>query len=112
MWTKDGKIYNGGGIVLGDMWYSNPTREQFIAAGWVWKEVPPSPPAPKRYSKLKIVRKLGERWPEYKAGLEANGMWDEFDQSAFLDEDDPVFAAVYATLSDAEKEMLEECLYE
>lgn len=47
MWRdKDGKIYTRGGIVVGNMWYSNPTREQFIAAGWTWEEPVPPPPAP------------------------------------------------------------------
>ncbi len=24
MWIKNGKIYSGGGICVGNMWYSNP----------------------------------------------------------------------------------------
>ncbi len=112
MWIKDGIIYHSGGIVIDGMRHFNPSPEQFVAAGYTEYVPPPAPPAPKRYSKLKIVRKLGANWPTYKAALEANGWWDEFDQSAFLEENDPVFAAVYATLNDAEKEMLEECLYD
>ncbi len=44
MWTKNGKIYSGGGICVGNMWYSNPTPEQFRAAGCTWQD--PAPPEP------------------------------------------------------------------
>lgn len=112
MWKRNGKIYHGEGIIIGKMWYSNPSREQFIAGGWEEFTPEPPPPAPKRYSKLKVIRALGERWGEYKAGLEANGLYDQFMAAAWLDESDPAFAAVYATLSDAEKEALAGCLYD
>ena len=115
MWKKGDRIYKSEGVCIRDKWYSNPSREQMREAGWTWIEPEPEPvpPPPKRYSKLKIVRKLGERWPEYKAGLEANGLFDQFMAAQFLAEDDPAFAAVYATLTDAEKETLDtECLYE
>ena len=112
MWRKDGKIYRNEGVVIGKMWYSNPSREQFIAAGWTEFTPEPPPPAPKRYSKLKVIRALGERWPEYRAGLEANGLLDEFMAAQFLAEDDPAFAAVLATLSDAEREALAGCEYD
>lgn len=108
-WIRDGVVYKGGGIILDGKRYWNPTDEQMIAAGW---ERYTPPPAPKRYSKLKIIRALGDNWPRYKAALETNGWWDQFDQAAWLDENDPVFSAVYATLNDAEKEMLEGCLYD
>lgn len=112
MWRKDGKIYNGKGICVGKMWYSNPSREQFVAAGWEEFTPEPAPPAPKRYSKLKVIRALGERWPEYRAGLEAAGLWDQFVAAAWLDESDPAFAAVLATLTPEEREALAGCEYE
>lgn len=67
--------------------------------------------SPRRiYSKLKIVRALGEvGWPLKKAELEAAGLWEEWNAAQELAFDDQVFAAIYAQLSDEEKEMLEEC---
>ena len=115
LWQKNGKIYQGGGVVVDGMRHFNPSPEQFIAAGYTEYVPPvpePAPAAPKRYSKLKVIRALGERWPEYKAGLEANGLLDQFMAAAYLDESDPAFAAALATLTDAEREALEECRYE
>ena len=113
MWIKDGVIYQGGGIYLDGMWYSNPTPEQFRAAGWEEYTPPPVPPAPKRYSKLKIIRALGDGWAAKKAQLEAAGVLDEFMAAQFMAEDDPVFGAVYSHLTDEEKRILdEECQYD
>ena len=118
MWIKDGVIYQNGGIYLDGMWYSNPTPEQFRAAGYEWREPAPpepepAPPAPKRYSKLKIIRALGDGWAAKKAQLEAAGVLDEFMAAQFMAEDDPVFGAVYSHLTDEEKRILdEECQYD
>lgn len=110
MWIKDGVIYTGGGVVLDGKRYWFPTDEQFIAAGWA-RYTPP--PAPKRYSKLKVIRALGSGWEAKKAQLEAAGLYDQFVAAAFLAEDDPAFAPVYASLTDDEREMLDtECLYD
>ncbi len=112
MWKKDGIIYHGGGIVLNGVWYSNPTPEQFIAAGYHWEEPAPVPEPPKRYSKRKIIDALGEAWEAKKAELIAAGFYDKFVNSTYLCIDDPDFAAVYENLSDEEKAMLEECIYD
>lgn len=112
MWAKDGKTYTGGGIVVAGMWHSTPTAEMFRAAGWTWTEPPAPVPLPKRYSKLKVIRALGEGWAAKKAELEAAGVLDEFMAAAFLDESDPAFAAVLATLTEAEREALAGCEYE
>ena len=108
MWIKDGVIYQGGGIYLEGRWYSNPMPGQFRAAGWKWGE------PPKKYSKRKIIDALGaEGWAIKKAELEAAGFYDKFVNSTYLCVDDPDFAAVYETLSDEEKEVLDtECLYD
>ena len=42
---KNGVIYHGGGIVIGDMRYFNPTPEQFRQAGYT-EYVPPTPVPP------------------------------------------------------------------
>lgn len=111
---KDGKIYAGGGIVLDGMRHFTPSPEQFRAAGYT-EYVPPTPePAPKRYSKRKIIDALGaEGWAVKKAELEAAGFYDKFVNSTYLCVDDPDFAEVYESLSDEEKELLNtECLYD
>ena len=109
MWIKDGVIYTGGGVVLDGKRYWFPTDEQFIAAGW--ERYTPQP-APKRYSKLKVIRALGSGWEAKKLQLEQAGLYDQFVAAAWLAEDDPAFAAVLATLTDAEKAALEECIYD
>ena len=113
MWIKDGVIYQCGGIYLDGMWYSNPTPEQFRAAGWEEYTPPPVPPPPKRYSKLKIIDALGEAWAAKKAELEAAGVYEKFSQATYLSTDYPEFAAIYENLSDGEQRILaEECLYD
>ena len=48
LWVKDGKIYQGGGVVVGNMRHFNPSPEQFIAAGYT-EYIPPTPePDPKQ----------------------------------------------------------------
>lgn len=112
MWIKDGVIYTGGGIVLDGKRYWFPTPEQFEAAGWEeFTPEPPTPP-PKRYSKLKIIRALGSGWEAKKLMIEQAGLWDQFVAAAWLDENDPAFAAVLATLSDEEREALAGCEYD
>ena len=44
MWKKDGKVYDNEGVVVGNLRHSNPTPEQFIAAGWIWEEPDPDDP--------------------------------------------------------------------
>lgn len=106
MWVKDGKEYTGGGIILDGKRYWQPTPEQFEAAGYHWEE------PPKRYSKLKVIRALGSAWEAKKLQLEQAGLYDQFVAAAWLDESDPAFAAVLATLTPEEREALEECLYD
>lgn len=114
MWIKDGLIFRGRLEIDGRTSFiaGEPPAEVMRANGWA-EYTPPAPePEPKRYSKLKIVRALGEAWEAKKLQLEQAGLFDQFMAAAWLAEDDPAFAAVYATLTDAEKEALEGCLYE
>ena len=107
----DGRIELDGKVIFIDR-NTEPDPELMRSLGYE-EYTPPAPePAPKRYSKLKIVRKLGDAWPAKKHQLEQAGLWDEFDQATFLDENDTAFAAVYATLTDEEKAALAECEYE
>ena len=108
MWKKDGKTYTGGGVVVDGVRHLAPTQEQFREAGWTWTE-----PPPKRYSKLKVIRALGEGWADKREELEAAGVLDEFMAAQFLAEDDPVFGGIYAGLTDEERRILdEECQYD
>lgn len=114
LWVKDGKIFNGRLLLDGKVCIiaGEPDPELMRRAGYT-EYVPPAPePAPKRYSKLKIIRALGSAWEAKKLELEQAGLYDQFMAAQFLAEDDPAFAAVYASLTDEEKTALEECLYE
>ena len=115
LWIKDGVIFNGRLVIDGRTAFiaGEPPAELMRSLGWEEYVPPRAEPATKRYSKLKIIRKLGaEAWEAKKASLVAAGLWDEFDQASWLEETDATFAAVYATLTDEEKEMLEECQYD
>ena len=115
LWIKDGKLFNGRIVIDGvTSFVTDPDMHPELMRRAGYEEyTPPAPePAPKRYSKLEIVRALGSGWEVKKLQLEQAGLFDQFMAAAWLAEDDPAFAAVYATLTDAEKEALEECLYE
>lgn len=115
MWKKDGIVWNGKSIVLGDIRIFNPSDEQLKAAGYVWIEpiVPEPVELPKRYSTLKIIRKLGEAWETYRAQLEAAGVLDQFFAANYLAADDPVFMAFIANVPEELKARLDtECVWE
>ena len=115
MWKKDGIVWNGGSIIVGDRRIFNPTPEHLKAAGYVWEEpiVPEPIELPKRYSTLKIIRALGEDWSEYKAMLEAADVADQFFAANYLSSDDPVFMAFIANVPEELKARLDiECIWE
>ncbi len=114
MWKKGNEIFNGRLVIDGRTAFivGEPPAELMRSVGYE-EYTPPAPePAPERYSKLKIIRALGDKWAAKKAELEAAGVLDEFMAAQYLAEDDPAFAAVLAALSDAEKEILKGCRYE
>ena len=110
-WIKNGKIFDGRLEIDGRVSFivGEPPAELMRANGWT-EYVPPVPT--KRYSKRKIILALGARWPAKKLEIETAGLWDLFENSTYLCADAPEFAAVYASLSDEEKAMLEGCLYD
>lgn len=115
LWIKDGKLFDGRLTLDGKVIFiaGDPDPDLMRAAGY--KEYTPAPPvpAPKRYSKLKVIRALGSAWEAKKLELEQAGLYDQFVAAAWLEEDDPAFAPIYASLSDEEKQILDtECLYE
>lgn len=115
MWIdKDGRPFYGRSITYNGRRIFNPTNAMMIEAGYSWKEPEPPTPVPevKRYSKLKIIRKLDSLWPEYKAKLEKAGLFDQFMAAKYLAEDDPVFVAFISTVPKELLEQLEDCLWE
>ena len=110
-WIKDGKIFDGRLTINGRVSFISGDPDPELMRSLGWSEYTPPPP-PKRYSKLKIIRALGEGWPDKRDELAAAGMLDEFMAAQYLAADDPVFGAVYATLTDEEKTMLEGCQYD
>ena len=65
---------------------------------------------PTRYSKYKIVEKMGDQWSALKARLEAAGYWELWNSANELSTADANFSAFLATLSDAEKAAHAECI--
>lgn len=84
------------------------TKQQFEAEQRARVTVPQV----RKYSKLKIIRALGEEWETYRQQMEQAGMLDQFFAAEYLAEDDPVFAAFMANVPDEVKEKLNECLWE
>lgn len=70
-----------------------------------------SVPQIRKYSKLKIIRALGEEWETYRQQLEHAGVIDQFFAAEYLAEDDPVFAAFMASVPEEVKERLKECIW-
>lgn len=82
-----------------------------IPAGWSLT-APATPEAPagiKRFSQLKIIRTLGELWPEYRRQLEYAGLLDEFFAAEYLADDDPAFVAFMAQVPPEVAEKLKDC---
>ena len=69
-------------------------------------------PQIRKYSKLKIIRVLGEEWETYRQQLEQAGMLDQFFAAEYLAEDDPVFTAFMENVPEEVKEKLAECIGE
>ena len=109
--TKNGKVVaaNSGSVVIGSRRVFNPTVAQLVADGWTEYAPPAAPPAVKQYSQLKIIRTLGDLWPEYRRRLEVAGVLDEFFAADYLQEDDPAFAAFVANVPPEVAEKLKDC---
>ena len=75
---------------------------------WKAKEAERTTPAAKKYSKLKIIRLLGDQWETYRTQLESAGLLDQFWAAEYLAEDDPAFAAFLAGVPEEVRELLNE----
>lgn len=99
-----------GSIIVGDRRIFNPTAELLREQGWEEFTPPPPPPPIKRYSKLKLIRALGDLWPEYKQMIEMAGFADEFWAANELAEDDPAFSQFLTLVPEDVKSILDSCL--
>jgi hypothetical protein len=111
---KDGKNYDGGCIVLGNLRIFNPTPEQLRQAGFeeYIPEPPPAlPPEPPvlRYSKRKIIHEFKSKWPAIKGELERLDLYDEFVNSAYIESTDELYVAVIDQLDDEDRIRLDGC---
>lgn len=84
------------------------TKQQFEAE----QRAKATVPQVRKYSKLKIIRALGDEWETYKAQMEQAGMLDQFFAAEYLAEDDPAFTAFLANVPEEVKEKLKDCLWE
>lgn len=100
--------------------YVRPTgyAEDETAIWRVYEQVPLPPPPPRVFSKLKVVAALTKAgvWPQVKAWIEANGLYDIYLAAQEFAEDNEWFARAVAALkpvvgwTDEQVEaMLEEC---
>lgn len=105
MWLKNAVCYDGPG--MGRSW--------MIAHGY-HEEEPAAPepvaPSPTIYSKYKIVRALGDKWPVFRAAIEAAGLWELWNAATELSEDDPAFQTFLAGLGEDELVLLGHCTKE
>ena len=98
-----------------DIWNAKGERNVITELGEVpegWSLTPPILEATqhiKRYSKLKIIRTLGDEWSFYKKQLEDAELADEFWAANDLAEDDPAFIAFIQNVPDDLKAKLAEC---
>jgi hypothetical protein len=110
-YKKNGKIVTAGSgsVIIGNRRIFNPTVDQLISDGWVAYTPPTAPPPPKQYSQLRIIRTLGDQWPEYRRQLEYAGLLDEFFAAEYLAADDPAFVAFMSQVPPEVAEKLKEC---
>lgn len=117
-WKKDGEFFKPPLVVDGMAHYS-PSAQLLSKAGYkpciesTASRVPPAVPE-LRFSKLKIIRALGdEAWADKKEELVAAGVYDKFENSVYLSTSDPEFLQLYRSLTAEERHILKtECLYE
>lgn len=85
----------------------NPTPQELIDAGYTVK-LPKAKPRKKeiKFSKLKIIELLGDKWTELRAQIEELGLLERFNQATYLSLDNPDFRLFFQTLSIEEKKLL------
>lgn len=113
IFEKNGVVFRNP-LKLGNRIIFNPTIEQLEEAGYTLRPIPHTEPSVKvyKFSKLKIIRALGDGWAAKKAMMEEAGVYDQFSEATYLKSDDPVFRKFLSTLSVDEKKILfRECKY-
>ena len=109
-WIKNNQPFSGV-LVWNGRRIFNPSQAELLAAGYRFENIPESEPTatPRRYSSLKIIRRLGENWSEWRSRLDARGLLDQFLAANYLSDDDPVMAAFLAELAPEELAQLSRC---
>lgn len=124
MWVKDGKAFKN--PILIERTINNEVKQMYTQVsnltksnsllptlGYTWIEnTVTTIYVPKKYSKLKIVRLLGDNWQIIKAQLDAAGLLDQFILADYLKEDDPFFQEFISTLPEELVNQLDNCLWE
>lgn len=96
--------------------YDDPETPPRVVRSWVLVADPPPPPVD--YSKRKLYRVFLERgvWPQVKAWMEAQGVWEDWEYATTLASDDELMVAAIPALmallgvTDAEmREILAAC---
>ena len=67
---------------------------------------------PKRYSTLKIIRVLGDKWEDYKVMLFQANVLDQFFAANYLSQNDPIFVAFMQSVPQQVKDKLTLCEWE
>lgn len=111
-YVKDGVIFKNPLHTNGRIIF-NPTHQELIAAGYTvkinkttirTKEI--------KFSKLKIIDALGDRWTSIKKKIEELGFYDRFNQATYLSIHDKDFQRFFQSLSLEEKKLLvQKCQY-
>jgi len=107
IFEKDGKVFVNPLRYLNKVIY-NPSIAQLEAAGYHLRSRIKSvrKPVPIKFSKLKIIETLGDKWQEKKSSLEQAGVWDQFSQAEYLSLEHPVFRQFFKALTKEEQHIL------
>lgn len=113
---SSGKVFKNPLILKNGARCYNPSHEMLTAYGYVRKDIAPAPVPPRprvyRFSKLAVIRALGDSWAQKKQELIDAGIYDQFENATYLATDDPMFAPSYKSLTPEERLVLiKNCRY-
>ena len=101
-------------LVVDGVEHHSPSSELLLRAGY-HPYTPERRPTKRvlKFDRYKVILALGEAWTEKRAELEATGQLDLFMASPYLSLGDPLFRAVWKTLSVEQKyTLITKCKYE
>lgn len=88
-----------------------PLERLELADGAITELPVPEVTLARRFSRLLIIRELGDEWPAVRAKLDAAGVLDQFFAADWLTEDDPQFAAILDQWPEDQRARLDNCLW-